>query len=192
MNKSERILEAMEKLNISGYRVQKDLGISQGTITNYRKGIYQPRQKTIEEFAKTYGVNITWLLTGQGDMKGGKPIPAKSIRFLKVIEQIKIDHDVSNKDLAEQLESYASLISELKAGKTSVKDEWIDILVHKYGVNKEYLNDGTGGVYLESVTDGRTYRELMKEVELLRKMVHGLQKDKEFLMSIITESKIKF
>lgn len=184
-------MTAINQLNLSGYQIQKDIGISQGTITSYRKGLSQPREKTIDDFCRRYGINKQWILTGDGDMMGGRSVPSKTIRFVKVIEQIKIDNDISNKDITDKLGVYSSLVSELKAGKTSVKDEWIEILVTSYGVNKEYITEGIGGIFIEQNTEGRSFRELMKEVEMLRQMVTELKKDKSFLQGVIDKNNLR-
>ncbi len=191
MKRAERLLIAINQLNLSGYKIQQDVGLSQGTITSYRKGISQPREKTIDDFCRVYGVSKQWILSGEGDMLGGRSVPAKTIRFLKVIDQVKIDNDLSNKEIAEKLNSYSSLMSELKAGKTSVKDEWIETMVNTYGINKEYLTEGIGGMYIEQNTDGRTFRELVKEVEMLRMLVNELKKDKTFLQGVIDKNKLQ-
>lgn len=191
MKRAERLMTAINQLNLSGYQIQKDIGISQGTITSYRKGLSQPREKTIDDFCRRYGINKQWILTGDGDMMGGRSVPSKTIRFVKVIEQIKIDNDISNKDITDKLGVYSSLVSELKAGKTSVKDEWIEILVTSYGVNKEYITEGIGGIFIEQNTEGRSFRELMKEVEMLRQMVTELKKDKSFLQGVIDKNNLR-
>jgi hypothetical protein len=191
MKRAERLMTAINQLNLSGYQIQKDIGISQGTITGYRRGTAQPREKTIEHFCRKYGVNKQWILTGEGDMMGGRAVPSKTIRFVKVIEQVKIEFDLTNKDVTDKLGVYSSLVSELKAGKTSVKDEWIETMVSVYGVNKEYILDGSGGIFIEQNTEGRSFRELVKEVEMLRQMVSELKKDKSFLQSVIDKNNLR-
>lgn len=118
-------------------------------------------------------------------MNNKRKLPDKSVRFLRVIDQIKIDNNQSSKNIASLLDTYASVISELKAGKTSVRDEWIETLVKEYNVNKEYITDGLGSIYINPKNSGPTYREMITEIELLRQMVDELKRDKVFLQSVI-------
>ena len=67
---ARRFLEAMEKFHITPYRMKIDgvLNSSQ-IITKIKKGLQQPSRPTIEKFCATYGFNIAWVMTGQGEMK---------------------------------------------------------------------------------------------------------------------------
>lgn len=46
----------------------KLLGVSGVTVWSYRNGSKLPRMKKAAEIAKALGVNVNWLMTGQGDM----------------------------------------------------------------------------------------------------------------------------
>ena len=66
---AERILEAIRIMNSSGYQVQKDLSLSPGAVSNWRRGICQPSDKNIEMFCERYHFSKNWILTGIGSMK---------------------------------------------------------------------------------------------------------------------------
>ena len=67
---ARRFLEAMTKYRITPYRMKIDGVInSSQIITKIKKGLQQPSRPTIEKFCATYGFNIAWVMTGQGDMK---------------------------------------------------------------------------------------------------------------------------
>lgn len=67
---ARRFLQAMEKFHITPYRMKIDGVInSSQIITKIKKGLQQPSRPTIEKFCATYGFNIAWVMTGEGDMK---------------------------------------------------------------------------------------------------------------------------
>lgn len=46
----------------------KFLGVSGVTVWSYRKGEKLPRMKKASEIAQKLGVNVNWLMTGNGEM----------------------------------------------------------------------------------------------------------------------------
>lgn len=48
--------------------VSEKLYLSQSTISNFENGIRNPSARTIKTFCETFGVNESWLKTGEGEM----------------------------------------------------------------------------------------------------------------------------
>ena len=59
---SNRLVEAMERINITQAELVKRTGINKGAISSYISGRYEPKQKAIYELAKALNVNEAWLL----------------------------------------------------------------------------------------------------------------------------------
>ena len=59
---SERLVKAMERLNITQAELVKRTGISKGALSSYISGRYEPKQRAIYELAKALNVNEAWLL----------------------------------------------------------------------------------------------------------------------------------
>ena len=73
---STRFLKAMKFLKISGYKLKQDGVInSEPTLTKIKKGEQEPSKKTIKLFCNTYGVNESWIYTGEGTMEVANLIP---------------------------------------------------------------------------------------------------------------------
>ena len=64
---SEQFILILNKLNISGYRAAKDLGVTQTTISNIKKGT-QPSTKIILSMVELYNVNPMWMFLNEGEM----------------------------------------------------------------------------------------------------------------------------
>lgn len=58
---------------VNAYRVCKATGIRSGTITNWKKGRYNPKPETLQKIADYFGVSLEYMLTGhdvQTDVHG--------------------------------------------------------------------------------------------------------------------------
>lgn len=43
-------------------------GVTEGTVRNYLKGMTKPTRLNLEAIARAAGVNLVWLMSGEGDM----------------------------------------------------------------------------------------------------------------------------
>jgi SOS-response transcriptional repressor LexA len=102
------------------------LGVSPVMIWSYRSGEKMPRMSTAARMAEALGVNVNWLLTGQGSMK---PEPLTPENWLKDIE---FENNVGP---GPKLRKPIPLISWVKAGdlceaedpyQPGDADEWLD------------------------------------------------------------------
>lgn len=59
---AERLNIALEKRNITPAELAKKLNISEATISNYRKGKYEPKQRRLDQISQILNVNIPWLM----------------------------------------------------------------------------------------------------------------------------------
>lgn len=59
---AERLKSALEIRNMSAAELSRKLGIDEGTISNYKKGRYEPKQRRLEEISKILNVSIPWLM----------------------------------------------------------------------------------------------------------------------------------
>lgn len=134
---ADRLIEAFEKLNLTGYRVQKIYGLSGGAVSNWRRNLCQPRLDFVDRFCDDYKISKVWLLTGQGEMTGQDGIDTKQ-QIFSVIGKIKAATGATNKDLAVIMGAYPTVISDMKAGKTTARPEWLHKLSEEYGY---ILND---------------------------------------------------
>jgi transcriptional regulator with XRE-family HTH domain len=74
MNEANRFLELRHYWNITQGAMAERLGVSRSTMLRYEKG-EPPTGEALAALAKL-GVNLNWLLTGQGSMMIGEQAPA--------------------------------------------------------------------------------------------------------------------
>ena len=61
---AERFCEALRLRNMTAAELSRKLDINEGTISQYKKGLYEPKQKRTEAIAKTLNVSVAWLMGG--------------------------------------------------------------------------------------------------------------------------------
>lgn len=59
---AERFSEALKIRHITAAELSRKLNISEGTLSQYKKGSYEPKQKRTEALAKALNVSIPWLM----------------------------------------------------------------------------------------------------------------------------------
>lgn len=72
-------------------QISKKLKIGQGYISDLLNGTAPFGKKTAIKFAKEYGLNATWLITGEGEMLDSgneQPDDDKVVMDIKVFQQI--------------------------------------------------------------------------------------------------------
>lgn len=59
---AERLTEALSVRHVTAADLSRRLGVNEGTISNYKKGVYIPKQRRLEAIAKELNVSIGWLM----------------------------------------------------------------------------------------------------------------------------------
>ena len=59
---NNRLNEGLRIRNISAAQLSRITKIDEATISNYRKGKYEPKQRKLEKIAKALHVSIPWLM----------------------------------------------------------------------------------------------------------------------------------
>lgn len=83
---AERFSEALKLRDISAADLSRMLNINEGTLSQYKKGLYEPKQRRTEAIAKALNVSVAWLVGG--DVPFGKyemsPLPSNLIPLKKI------------------------------------------------------------------------------------------------------------
>ena len=66
--------ELLEKFNVTAYRVAKDTGISTATLTQWKKGIANPKNEKLQKIADYFHVSLDYLITGKDPAKIETPM----------------------------------------------------------------------------------------------------------------------
>lgn len=66
----DRLDSLIEKNSVSAYRICKETGIAQASLSGYRKGVSIPKHEKMDALAKFFDVSSIWLQTGAGGIAG--------------------------------------------------------------------------------------------------------------------------
>lgn len=55
----------LQKHGVTAYKVSKETGVSQSTLSDWKRGISTPKQDKLQKIADYFGVTIDYLMTGQ-------------------------------------------------------------------------------------------------------------------------------
>ena len=67
--------ELLQKYGVTPYKVSKETGVSQSTLSDWKRGISTPKPDKLQKIADYFGVPLTYLLTGNtSEQKKGKII----------------------------------------------------------------------------------------------------------------------
>ena len=59
---SARLCEALELRNMTAAELSRKLNINEGTVSQYKKGLYEPKQRRLQAIAEILNVSIPWLM----------------------------------------------------------------------------------------------------------------------------------
>ena len=59
---AQRFSQALLSRNITAAELSRRLGVNEGTLSNYKKGTYEPKQRRLEAIATMLNVSIPWLM----------------------------------------------------------------------------------------------------------------------------------
>lgn len=116
---AERLREALAIRHMTAAELSRRLNVNEGTISQYKSGLYEPKQKRTHAIAEILRVSIPWLMGGDVPMEPveEKPLP-KSIIPLKKVYRVPILGQIACGEpiLAEQnVESTIMLPEDVKA-----------------------------------------------------------------------------
>ena len=118
---AERLCEALEKRNMRAADLARLSDTPESVISQYKKGMYQPKQKRTEQFAKLLNVSVSWLMGADVPMEG------------KSTATIKFNYPDISEDYIE-----FPVIGDVAAGFDKIAvEEWTE---DKIKIHPDYLN----------------------------------------------------
>ncbi len=64
----ERFMQLLQEKNITAYRVSKETGVTQTTLSDWKTGRGTPRTATLQKIADYFNVSLDWL-TGNSEYR---------------------------------------------------------------------------------------------------------------------------
>ena len=80
--------ELLQKYGVTPYKVSKETGVSQSTLSDWKRGISTPKPDKLQKIADYFGVSLTYLLTGNMEEPEKEKAPELTARDERDIEKI--------------------------------------------------------------------------------------------------------
>lgn len=61
----------LQEFNVTPYKVSKETGVSQSTLSDWKRGISTPKQDKLQKIADYFNVSLEYLMTGE-EKEGGE------------------------------------------------------------------------------------------------------------------------
>lgn len=113
----EKFAQLLQERGITPYRVYKDTGVSQSTLSDWKKGKSVPKIDKLQLIADYFGVPVSYFLepekaqvSGEGDPRSVEEILAWTRRQLETQEGLMFDGGVASDEAIE------SILSAMKIG----------------------------------------------------------------------------
>ena len=118
---ASRLCEALVIRDMTAAELSRALGINEGTVSQYKSGAYEPKQKRTQAIAKILNVSIDWLMGADVPMDDGETNnSSKNNKYIKIpvlgtvragypteaVENI-IDYEEISESMARQGEYFA-------------------------------------------------------------------------------------
>ena len=94
----EIFMQLLEKYHVTPYKVAKETGVSQSTLSDWKRGVSTPKQDKLQKIADYFGVTVDYLMTGKNDKPEEKKNPYSDLKgvylsYAKEAQDSGIDPD---------------------------------------------------------------------------------------------------
>ncbi|MDE7194477.1 MAG: helix-turn-helix domain-containing protein [Oscillospiraceae bacterium] len=102
----ERFVELLQEQGVTAYRVSKETGVTQTTLSDWKTGRAAPKMATLQKIADYFGVTLDWLC-GNSDERSGYSTQPDIILVARHLEDIpEEDRQQVIKSIEDTIELY--------------------------------------------------------------------------------------
>lgn len=133
--------QLLQSHGVSSYKVSKDTGVTQTSLSNWKAGRSTPTTKTLQRIADYFGVTIDYLMTGKEEPKEKAPeLTAKDERDItkdvdRIMEKLTSDENGPASYNGEALDPEAA---ELFKDELEIALRWLKMINKEKYTNKRY------------------------------------------------------
>lgn len=93
----------LQKNGVTSYKVSKETGVSQSTLSDWKRGLSTPKLDKLQKIADYFGVTVNYLMTGEDSIESPKAALTPK----------------DERDIAKDLENIMNKLSNKEAGPAS-------------------------------------------------------------------------
>ena len=135
MSIGTRLKEVRKVKHLTINKMADVLSLSKGALSKIENNLSDPKASSLVSLSKQYGVNLNWLLTGQGTMfvEDGQPVQNNKLEELEA--ELRV--------LREQIASLEAECNDLGHKSKELNEELVDRLRELLGLQAELLKAKT-------------------------------------------------
>lgn len=106
----------LQDFNVTPYKVSKETGVSQSTLSDWKRGISTPKQDKLQKIADYFNVSLEYLMTGE-EKKWGETYylnDETAAVAQEIFEKDKVLFDVYRSTDKDRLIAYANKLKALR------------------------------------------------------------------------------
>lgn len=130
----ERYEKLLKENNITNYRVSKDTGITQTTLSSWKKGRITPKTDTLRKIADYFGVSLDYLTGATEDQ-----VKPSNVEFGLRLRYLRNEKKLTEEDLGKVLGQTKFNISNYEVGRQQPDNETLKALANYFNVSVDYL-----------------------------------------------------
>lgn len=110
--------QLLQQFNVTAYKVAKETGITQSTLSDWKYGKSTPKSENMKKIADYFGISIDYLMTGE-EKEGGEKYylndeTAKMAQKIFENKELRMLFDAAQDATPEDLEAAHTMILALK------------------------------------------------------------------------------
>ena len=122
----EIFVELLQKYGVTPYKVSKEIGVSQSTLSDWKRGKSTPKPDKLQKIADYFGVSLIYLMTGKEESEPKAPqLKPKDEKDIKAIlantEQLLKQPGLMFEGIPASQESIDSILSAMQIGMEMAK-----------------------------------------------------------------------
>ena len=167
----ERYEKLLEKNNVTNYRVSKETGITQTTLSNWKTGKITPKTSTLKKIANYFGVSVSYFTDDT------EPQESKiALEFGNRLKYLRKSKGLLQEELAEIIKTTNATVSKYENGQIEPNLETLQLLADFFDVSVDYLLCKTNVRHQHEVLAFSTTGDLTEEeIEEVRKYIEFLR-----------------
>ena len=116
--------QLLQKYGVSAYKVAKATGVTQSTLSDWKRGRSTPKSENMKKLADYFGVSIDYLMTGKEETEKEpklKPKDEKDIKEILANTELMFDGDPASPEAIESILSAMQIGMEMAKKKNKEK-----------------------------------------------------------------------
>lgn len=117
--------QLLQKYGVSAYKVAKETGVTQSTLSDWKRGRSTPKSENMKKLADYFGVSIDYLMTGKEETEKEPQLKPKDEKDIKNIlantEQLLKQDGLMFDGNPASLEAIESILSAMQIGMEMAK-----------------------------------------------------------------------